>query len=163
MNKLVTLSVALALILSLFSSLTAKEAPTLGFNNKIPESIMTPDKVETSIGELNFTDGRPSSVTVSKIYDNLDTIRGVDVFLNFIPAGSVEAMRSGMASIGVDSSNKVMIVDTLMDSNPIFLTGNKDNSSVKVMVGGVEKDGLKIYPLTKAKNTPKREHINFSN
>ncbi len=267
MNKLVTLSAILALTLSL-SSLSAKEAPTPGFNNKIPEAIMTPDKVSTSIGDLNFVDGRPTDETVQKVYDNLDTMRGVDVFLNFIPAGSLEATRSGMASIGVDSSNKLMIVDTLLDSNPIFLTGNtdtvyasamldlekdgvtvveipagagpgtvndaffrfvvdmgapgpdrkkggtyvilppeyegdlkptpntfKDNSSAKMMIAGEERDvwiaqsrsytnwlilrgflvdgkpdaavkmwkeGVRIYPLSKAKNPPKMEHINFS-
>ena len=264
MNKLVTLSAILALTLSL----SAKEAPTPGFNNKIPDAIMTPNKVETSIGDLNFVDGRPTDATVQKVYDNLDTMRGVDVFLNFVPAGSVEAMRAGMARLGVDSSNKVMIVDTLLDSNPIFLTGNtdtvyaaamldlekdgvtvveipagagpgtlndaffrfvvdmgapgpdrkkggtyvilppeyegelkptpntfKDNTSVKAMIGGEERDvwiaqsrsynnwlilrgflvdgkpnaavnmwkeGLKIYPLSQAKNPPKMEHYNFS-
>ncbi len=265
MNKLVTLGTILLLTLSL----SAKEAPTPGFNNKIPEAIMTPNKVTTSIGDLNFVDGRPTDDTIQKVYDNLDTIRGVDVFLNFVPAGSVEAMRMGMASLGADSSNKVMIVDTLLDSNPIFLTGNtdtvyaaamldlekdgvtvveipagagpgtlndaffrfvvdmgapgpdrkkggtyiilppeyegelkptpntfKDNSSTKAMIGGEERDvwiaqsrsysnwlilrgflvdgkpdaavkmwkeGLKIYPLSQAKNPPKMEHINFSN
>lgn len=142
MNKLLSLSVILALTMSL----SAKEMPTSGFNNKIPESIMTPDKVQTSIGELNFIDGRPSAETVSKIYDNLDTIRGVDVFLNFIPAGSVEAMRAGMASIGVDSSNKVMIVDTLMDSNPIFLTGNTDTVYAIAMLD-LEKDGVTVVEI----------------
>ena len=67
MNKLVTLSTILALTLSL----SAKEAPTPGFNNKIPDAIMTPDKVQTSIGELNFVDGRPTADTVQKVYDIL--------------------------------------------------------------------------------------------
>jgi len=32
----------------------AKEKPTKGFNHKIPEQIMTPNKMETRIGDLNF-------------------------------------------------------------------------------------------------------------
>lgn len=28
--------------------------PTPGFNNKVPEAIMTPDKVDTRIGTLEF-------------------------------------------------------------------------------------------------------------
>ncbi len=36
---------------------------TPGYNNKIPERIMTPDKVETSIGTLDFFDGMPSGAT----------------------------------------------------------------------------------------------------
>jgi hypothetical protein len=35
----------------------------------IPPSITTPDKVETSIGTLDFKDGLPSKDTVAKIYD----------------------------------------------------------------------------------------------
>jgi hypothetical protein len=36
------------------------EEPTPGFNSKIPEDIMTPDRVDTRIGTLEFTDGRPT-------------------------------------------------------------------------------------------------------
>ena len=35
-------------------------AATPGYNNKIPESIMTPNKVETRIGTLEFFDGIPN-------------------------------------------------------------------------------------------------------
>ena len=69
------------------------EEPTPGFNNKILESILTPDKVETRIGTLDFFDGLPSEETVRLAYDNLDFMRGVEVFLNFIPATSIEAIR----------------------------------------------------------------------
>lgn len=33
---------------------SAQEKSTPGFNNKIPESIMTPDTVTTKVGDLNF-------------------------------------------------------------------------------------------------------------
>jgi hypothetical protein len=107
---------------------------------------MTPNKVSTSIGDLNFVDGRPTADTVQKVYDNLDTMRSVDVFLNFVPAGSVEAIRAGMARLGVDSSNKVMIVDTLLDSNPIFLTGNTDTVYAAAMLD-LEKDGVTVVEI----------------
>ena len=45
------------------------------------ESITTPDKVETSIGTLNFMDGAPSPETAQKVYDYLDTMRGVEAFV----------------------------------------------------------------------------------
>jgi len=48
---------------------------TPGFNTKIPEKIMTPDKVETSIGTLSFFDGMPDKATVDKAYDNLDSLK----------------------------------------------------------------------------------------
>ena len=47
----------------------------------IPPDITTPNTVETSLGTLKFFDGLPDKETVAKVYDNLDLIRGVDVFL----------------------------------------------------------------------------------
>jgi len=102
------------------------ETPTPNFNHKIPDVIMTPDQVETRLGTLNFEDGRPTKATADLLFDNLDFMRGVEVFLNFIPATSLEGIRSGMAEMGVDAPNKVMYFDELMDSNPLFLTGNTD-------------------------------------
>jgi hypothetical protein len=100
--------------------------PTPGFNHKIPEKIMTPDRVETRIGTLNFTDGIPTAETAQKVYDNLDFLRGVEVFLNFMPAASVEAIRLGNAELGATRSHQAVIFDQLLDSNPLLLTGNTD-------------------------------------
>lgn len=41
----------------------------------IPAAIVTPDKVESRIGTLDFEDGMPSKDTLSKVYDNLDFTR----------------------------------------------------------------------------------------
>ena len=99
---------------------------TPGFNHKIPEKIMTPDKVETPIGTMNFFDGMPDAATVQKCYDNLDLMRGTEAFLNGVPATSLEAFWLGCKEIGQNSANQVCIADGLMDSNPLFLTGNTD-------------------------------------
>jgi hypothetical protein len=59
-------------------------------------SISTPDKVETSIGTLEFFDGAPSPETAGKAYDCVDTMRGVDSFLKGVPLtamGSVAGCR----------------------------------------------------------------------
>jgi hypothetical protein len=61
---------------------------------------MTPDTVETRIGTLKFYDGLPTKETAKKVFDNLDFMRGVEVFLNFIPATSIEGMRMGMVELG---------------------------------------------------------------
>src|SRR4029453_19372724 len=53
----------------------------------IPPQITTPDKVETSLGTLEFKDGAPSAANVQKVYDNLDYIRGVDAFMNSFSGG----------------------------------------------------------------------------
>ena len=55
--------------------------PTPNYNTPIPESIMTPDKVETRIGTLEFSDGLPSPETTQLVYDNLDFPRAVQSYL----------------------------------------------------------------------------------
>jgi len=83
---------------------------TPGFNQKIPEKIMTPDTVETRIGTLRFVDGVPTAETAQSVYDNLDFLRGVEVFLNLIPAASLEALRLGNVARGATKSNQAVIL-----------------------------------------------------
>ena len=83
---------ASALVFGTASSQTV----TPGFNTLIPESIVTPDSVETSIGTLNFFDGLPDEETVTKVYDNLDRIRATQAFLDMVPLASIEGLRRGM-------------------------------------------------------------------
>ena len=116
----------LSSVLILGSSAAAFAQNTPGYNNKIPESILTPDHVETPIGDLNFFDGMPDEATVQKLYDNLIFMRGVEAFLSGIPATSIEAIRLGNAEVGGKRANDVVIFDKLMDSDPLFLTGNTD-------------------------------------
>ena len=75
---------------SLFLPAVSAGKPTPGYNTPIPESIMTPDKVKTRIGTLRFFDGIPTKETAELVYDNLDFLRGVETFLNGIPATSLE-------------------------------------------------------------------------
>ncbi len=88
------------------------------------ESIGIPDKVETAIGELEFFDGVPNDATIDKLYDNLDRMRGVEVYLNNSGAGSLNAMRKGNAGIGANASNKVTITEQLLKPASLYLTGN---------------------------------------
>ena len=88
------------------------------------DSISTPNEVETSIGTLKFLDGAPLPATADKVYDYLDTMRGVDVFLKGQPGCSVQALIKGNYSIGAKECHQVMIMDKLMDSKSLFLTAN---------------------------------------
>ena len=63
----------------------------------IPDSIITPETVDTRLGKLNFFDGFPDDATSEKIYDNLDFLHGVEAFLTAMPGASGEAMRDGLA------------------------------------------------------------------
>ncbi len=113
--------------------LTSQDA-TPGYNTRIPESILTADRVDTSIGTLEFFDGLPDEATVRTVYDNLDRIRGTEVFLNFVPAASLEGLRVGMAAQGCSEPNQCLLLRRLMDANPLFLTGNTDTVYASIMM-----------------------------
>ncbi len=112
--------------LGMFGIAHGGQKATKGYNTPIPSSIMTPDKVETRIGTLNFFDGVPTEKTAELVLDNLMFLRGVEVFLNGLPMASTHALREGFKSIGVTEAHHMIVTDKLMDSNPLFLTANTD-------------------------------------
>jgi hypothetical protein len=120
--------------------------PTPKYNTKIPAKIMTPDTVETRIGTLEFFDGIPTKETAALVYDNLDFLRGVETFLNGIPAASVEALRLGQAELGATECHQVVLFDNLMDSNPLWLTGNTDTVYCSVFLD-LKKDGPTVVEV----------------
>ena len=88
-------------------------------------SITTPDKVETSIGTLEYKDGAPSKETVAKAYDYLDLMHGVEAFVNAYQGASVASIFKGMEDAGVPN-NTALIFSELMDAKSLFLTANAD-------------------------------------
>jgi len=126
--------------------MTKESNPTPNYNTHIPPEILTPSKVETRIGTLEFFDGIPTKETAQVLYDNLDFLRGVETFLSGIPATSVEGLRRGQESLGAVSLNQVLIFDQLMDSNPLFLTGNTDTVYCSVFLD-LETDGPTVIEL----------------
>jgi len=97
---------------------------TYKMTTPIPENIMTPDKVKTSIGTLRFFDGVPTKKTAKLTQEFLFKARGVDAFLKGIPGASLQALRKGPAAVGVDAVGKVALFNKLMDSHALFLTAN---------------------------------------
>ena len=85
----------------------AKEVKTYAQTTELPDGLHTPDVVETSIGTLKFTDGAPLPETAELVYENLDRMRGVDVFLKCMPAASVRQLMLGPESLGADAYYKV--------------------------------------------------------
>jgi len=116
------------------------------FKTDIPTEILTPNHVGTRIGELEFYDGIPTEATLEKVYENLDFIRGVNVFLNFVPATSIEGMRLGMLDMGLDNYNKVVVMDNLMDAKSLFLTGNASTVYASVILD-LERDGATVVEV----------------
>jgi len=88
------------------------------------QSISTPDTVETPIGKLEFFDGVPTDATVVTLYDNLDRMRGVEVFLDNVGALSVYSVIAGNAAIGLTQPNQIAVAEKLLDSHSLYLTGN---------------------------------------
>ena len=120
--------------------------PKMKMTNDIPASITAADQVETSIGTLKYFDGVPTAKTVETVYDYLDRSRAVNVYINSIPALSVNALREGQAAAGCVASNEVCIWDSLMDSTSLILTGN---TSTMYAIGflDLQKDGPTVIDL----------------
>jgi len=93
---------------------------------RIPAQITTPDSVESRLGTLKFFDGFPDEPTVEKVMDNLDFSRGVQAFLSAMPGASLVGMRTGFKKLGV-TNGSILIFETLLDSESLFLTGNTDS------------------------------------
>ena len=95
----------------------------------IPAAITTPDQVETRLGTLNFFDGLPDEATVEKVYDNLDFMRGVEVFLNTMSAASTLANIEGLRSVGADNQT-VVIHEDRVDAKTLLLTPNTQTATL---------------------------------
>jgi hypothetical protein len=96
-------------------------------------SISTPDQLETRLGTLEFVNGVPRSETVETVYDHLDYVHALNVFLNGYAGASTVALRKGLAEAGADD-NQVLIFSQLMDSASLFLTANADTAYFLSMV-----------------------------
>jgi hypothetical protein len=106
------------------SAVHAQTASMTGIPPSTLTSISTPDKLDTPIGKLTFSDGVPTGDTVKTLYDNLDRTRGVTVYLDNLGAVAIRAFLSSLAAQGADAPNKIAIFEQLMDSNAVVLTAN---------------------------------------
>jgi hypothetical protein len=125
-----------AIAVALFVSLPAGAQVSKG----VLESISTPDHVMTSIGRLEFLDGAPYPETAEKVYDYLDTMRGVDAFLKGMPGASLQGLIKGAHSQGAIEAHQVLYFDKLMDSQSLYLTGNTSTMYVLPNLD-LERDG----------------------
>ncbi len=91
----------------------------------IPPSLITPDKVETRAGTLDFKDGAPSKATLDKVYDDIDFSHAQRAFENTFQGVSLHAVRKGLQSVGV-KDNEAIIFSELMDAKSLWLTTNAD-------------------------------------
>jgi hypothetical protein len=114
-KQLLALAVGTLLVVS---NITWAQEPK--YAAKVPDSVKTPDKVQTEfLGDLEFFDGAPSRATVEKAYDFLDLSRGTTTFLKGIPAASVYALLEGLIQAGVQPGD-LGITEDLMDARSLF-------------------------------------------
>ena len=139
---------------------------------------MTPDTVETRLGTLNFVDGVPTAATTQLVYDNLDFMRGTEVFLNLRP-GLLD-----MGAPGPDrgAGGKYLIVPDWFEGElpkdktaggDYFIARSPSQINVLILRGFLVdgkpdassqmfRTGLKIYPLAAAAHPPQMEFGNVS-
>src|SRR5277367_214287 len=123
--KSITLLAVIALVGALdLSSAHAQAVPKSDIPPSTLKTISTPDKLDTPIGKLTFSDGVPTGDTVKILYDNLDRTRGLTVYLDNVGAVAIRAFLSSLAAQGADAPNKVAIFEQLMDSQAVVLTAN---------------------------------------
>ena len=101
---------------------------------KTPESLTTPEHVESEIGALEFDDGLPDQETLDKVYDHIDFMHAQRAFSDALQGVSIHAVRKGLADIGV-KDNEVVVFSKLMDAHSLFLTANADTVYV---IGGFD-------------------------
>jgi hypothetical protein len=92
------------------------------------EAVSTPSDVTTPLGEFTLFDGVPVGDSVDRLYDALDFLRGVEVFLNAVPGASLAAMRRGFRSIGVTEPHQLAYTDPRANSGSFFLTPNTETT-----------------------------------
>ena len=92
-----------------------------------PASILTPDRVDTRLGTLEFFDGLPSAETVRTAYDYLDCHRAVRAFLDTIPGASMQAIKAGMDQAGALPNYTVLLTKSRLDSRATVLTANTES------------------------------------
>ena len=114
-TKLITIALGLALSVGVPLPAVAQ----------IPPANTTADKVQTSIGTLQYKDGAPSTETVTKAYDYLDLMHGVEAFMNAYQGASVASIFKGSEEAGIPN-NTVVIFSELMDAKSLFITANAD-------------------------------------
>ena len=99
-------SILASLILTGLMVTVQAQSPKMKMTTPIPESISTPDKVETSIGTMNYFDGVPTQATVDMSFDFLDKANAYKAFLSCLPTVSVNELRMGQASVGAKNVTK---------------------------------------------------------
>jgi hypothetical protein len=108
--------------------------------------VSTPSAIETPFGTFELVDGVPTGETAERLYDALDLVRGIDVFMNCVPGASLVAMRRGFRSIGLTGSTTVGYTDPRANSGSFFLTPNTETTYGSCFIDLNENGPMVIEP-----------------
>lgn len=124
MKTMVLTALAVGAIVCSAGSALAQRNSNPEYSAKVPSDIETPDRVRTRAGLLRYKDGVPDKRTVEIVYDQLDLARGIESFMQGMPATSVYAICRGLSDAGVPENKAIGLTETLMDARSLFLTPN---------------------------------------
>jgi len=128
--KTARISFGVAIIAAITSTAVfAGDTPKMKMTTNIPQEITIPDSVDTRLGTLRFFDGLPDNATVKKLYDNLDFMRAVEVFLNTMQAASTRGQIDGLRSVGADNQT-VVLHENRVDAKTLLLTPNTQTATL---------------------------------
>nr|WP_280138518.1 DUF1254 domain-containing protein [Methyloceanibacter methanicus] len=113
------------LVASIAATITAISPVAAQVSQETLDSLSTPDKLDTRVGTFEFSDGVPSEATAKSIYDTIDFTRALNVYNNSFRGASALGLKKGFESVGAGSGD-IIIFESLMDANSLFLTANAD-------------------------------------
>jgi hypothetical protein len=90
------------------------------------DDLSVPDEIENEFLELELEDGVPDKESIKDLYGFVDFYRNVEVFNQHIPVSSLHALYTSYLEVTKGKTNDVLIMEQLLDSKPLFLTGNTD-------------------------------------
>jgi len=114
----------LMLALSCFAAATAAAG-------EAPSRFIDTEKIDSLLGEFEFVKGFPTPETTERLFAMRTSYRAVEVIQENVFAASLYAMRKGIAVVGADRPNRVLVGKNLADADYELLTAN--NTTVYAM------------------------------
>ena len=87
--------------------------------------------IESILGDFEFVKGFPTPETTERLFAARTSYRAVEVLQQNVFASSLAAFRKGIAAVGADRPNKVLVAKNLADARFELLTAN--NTTVYAM------------------------------
>ena len=98
---------------------------------EVPSRFIENDTIESLLGDFEFGKGFPTRETTHRLFALRTSYRAVEVIQENVFAASLYAMRKGIAAVGADRPNRVLVAKNLADARFELLTAN--NTTVYAM------------------------------